>query len=80
MFARTPNDTPPLLAADSRTRSADVRDYYASETGRVELRSDQVRVGSCIRWNPLGTNGLPEGFSLHLVSRHGDVAPPICLL
>jgi hypothetical protein len=66
---RVPATYTPPLAADARTRRADVRDYHAGKTGRVGLRSDQVRLESRVRWNPLGTNGLPEGFSLHRVRR-----------
>jgi hypothetical protein len=69
-----------LLAADARTRSADITDYYAGKTSRVELRGDQVGLKSCVRWNPVGTNGLPEGISLHRVSRQSDVTPPTCAL
>ena len=67
---------PRLLAADARTRSADVTDNHAGKTSRVELRGDKVGLKSCVRWNPLGTNGLPKGISLHRVSRQSDVAPP----
>ena len=69
-----------LLAADARTRSADITDYYAGKTSSVELRGDQVGLKSCVRWNPVGTNGLPEGISLHRVSRQSDVTPPTCAL
>jgi hypothetical protein len=73
--------TPRLLAADARTRSADITDYYAGKTSGVELRGDQVGLKSCVRWNPVGTNGLPEGISRHRVSRQrSDVAPPTCAL
>jgi len=69
-----------LLAADARTRSADVRDDYARKTSCVELCGDQVGLKSCVRWNPVGANGFPEGLSLHRVSRQSDVAPPHCTL
>jgi hypothetical protein len=65
---RKKHTPPPLLAADARTRSADVRHHHAGKTGRVELRGDQVGLKSCVRWNPVGSNGLPEGISLHRVS------------
>src|SRR6476660_10617311 len=67
--AGTRSYTPRLLAADDRTRSADITDYYAGKTSRVELRGDQVGLKSCVRWNPVGTNGLPEGLSPHRVRR-----------
>jgi hypothetical protein len=71
---------PGLLAAHARTRSAYITDYHAGKTSRVELRGDQVGLKSCVRWNPLGTNGLPKGISLHRVSRQSDMAPPTCAL
>ena len=52
--------TPRLLAADARTRSADITDYHAGKTRRLELRGDKVELKSCVRWNPLGTNGLSK--------------------
>jgi hypothetical protein len=69
-----------LLAADARTRSADITDYHSGKTSRVELRGDKVGLKSCVRWNPLGTNGLPKRISLHRVSRQSDVVPPTCPL
>jgi hypothetical protein len=58
----------PLLSADTRTRSADVGHHNAGKTSRIELRSDEVGLKSCLCWNPVGTNGLPERNSLHQVS------------
>jgi hypothetical protein len=69
-----------LLAANARTSSADVGNYNAGKTSCVELCGDQVGLKSCVRWYPVGTNGLPEGLSLHRVGRQSDVAPPHCAL
>ena len=47
---------------------------------RLAIGKKSAGWSSCVRWNPLGTNGLPEGSSLHRVSRQSDVAPPNCAL
>ena len=53
--------TPRLLAADARTRSADITDYHAGKTRRLELRGDKVELKSCVLGTPLGRTAFQKG-------------------
>src|SRR3990170_761388 len=54
-----------LLAAGARARRADVRNNHAGKAGRVEARGDDIGLEHGLAWDPLGTDGFPEGIAFH---------------
>src|SRR5262245_65653441 len=62
-----------LVAADLRTRRADIIDHHAGKAGGVGLGRDECRINDILRHDR--PHPLPERIGTHLLRAYADAAP-----